>query len=137
MSRISRDHYDFKPAHPETQDSLFDVTRRLKLALADGGKPDASTRQDCINALSSARRELEQCTESPEIMYLRDIHDIAEMKMSKHSDLILWITEVSIALKLQDIELSEPHRQLTVAMVERGNRLILDLENCRKRVRWD
>lgn len=134
MSRFDPIYRDTKPIHEFTQDGLYEVVRRLTTVLESGGTPDASTTQDCIAILSSARLDVSSCTD-----FVDDIikhTSIADFRISRHHELILWITDVSIALKLQGVK-DAPNKPLTLDMLARGKSLIADLESCRKRVRWD
>ena len=134
MTRFDPIYRDTKPIHERTQDGLYEVVRRLSDAIEDGGEPDASTTADCIAILSAARQDVERCSDSIEDLVMRQ--NIADFRLSRHENLIHWINEVSVALKLLDVE-GVLYRLLTLDKLEQGKSLTKELDSCRERVRWD
>lgn len=140
MSRF-RDH-DSRPRHADTQDALLAMIHRFDEIAEAGGYEHlrdagaAPIRLEAINTLASARRELERCTFNPDDL-IKHAHSIAEFRMSSHGNLLMWINDLSIELKLMHGLV--PHRaaDITSQQLERGRKLINELDECRQQLRFE
>lgn len=124
-----------REAHPETTDSLQRMVIDLEITIKAKETIGTVQRRSAIAVLEAARTDVEQCREPGILMHAA--RGIAEpAKMATHMRLILWINNLSIDLKLMEQGLPKEATPITVERLEAGKRLINELPQCRKSLKF-
>ena len=137
MHRMNPERFNSKPRHEALQIEMLKLIATLS-TLVDNREPIVSVQRDwMIAVLDRSRRELDGCTTSLHDMVMR----IADERWPNHMDLISWINGLSIDLKLMGIDpgsINNHHPQpITPERLDEGQRMVMELDSCRQRIKFD
>lgn len=134
-------HFHTREKHAASSDALMLMIDNLSMILEGGGTIPLGLRTEAIETIRSACKDVERCETSIDDLRKYQSHGIADFTISDHADLILWLTDLSVTLKLQGEEVGAPiiaeyHRNtLTLPNMERGKSLVMALSSCREDMR--
>jgi len=120
MPDFSRMHT--KGKHEAAQDALAYTLGRMIGIIRAGDKLPAADVEEAIQVVRLARNDIAACSSKFSDM----IKCIVEDRMPNHSELTIWLTNLSVDLKLKRLDL------IDVARLEEGHRLVNDLDDCRE-----
>lgn len=128
-SRISSHNRDTAPRHHEITNWILRLTADLMILVDDGWPLRAD--QSRLMEWSTHRRELEEC-EEPLILYGPSSH-YHQGTVSRHSDLILTVTNLVVELKLLNAG-KQTGYTITMDEIKHVRELAMKLDDCRKRI---
>lgn len=135
MNRISDVNRGTRAKHHEAQMQLLRTIADLRITLDAGESIGKVQRNQAILTISSVRPDIQHCYEGFEDI-LKNIapRNLIEERLTKHMELVSWLTNLNVEMKLIEAGTPTKGATVTVARLNEGERLVIALDSCRERV---